>query len=277
MVVRKPVRAAAAAVVLGCAGVLAWSIWPHPAGPRSGAGAPVAVASTVAGPGAPWSGSPTVALPSPTMFPAAGALFDGDLDDFGAHFCSGAVLDSPTGDVVLTAAHCVSGGDGSPVRTGMVFVPGYHDGVAPFGAWTVSAAVVDPRWQATGDPDRDVAFLTVTRAGAGPVQALTGGYRLVTDPGSVNDVRALGYPVFSDAPLVRSGATTRASPTQLELDAPGLYDGTSGGPWVRDGDEVIAVTGGFEQGGLAPDVSYASYLDDSAGALLDQLPHSTPP
>jgi V8-like Glu-specific endopeptidase len=208
---------------------------------------------------------------APTRWSPAGALFDGSPDALGHHFCSASVINSPTADVVLTAAHCVSDGTGSPVRTGMLFVPGYIEGDAPFGTWTVTGAVVDQRWAADGDPDLDVAFLKVERQDAPPIEDVTGGFQLVVDPGSVNDVQAIGYPSFADAPLIRTGSTARKSEHQLELDAPGLYDGTSGGPWVRDGNEVVGVTGGYEQGGTVSDVSYASYLDDTASNLLAQL------
>ena len=228
------------------------------------------------------SADPVTAAPPTTTapdvpWPGTGALFDstgadaqdpGSPTGLGAHFCSGSVVDTAPGDVVVTAAHCVADGDGSPPRTGMVFVPGYHDGVEPFGAWTVTSAVVDPSWQDGADPAHDVAFLTVSRADAGPVERLTGGYPLVVDPGPSNPVDAIGYPVFAEAPTVRSGTADRISPTQLELDAAGLYDGTSGGPWLRNGNQIIGVTGGYEQGGLTPDVSYASYFDDVVIGLL---------
>jgi V8-like Glu-specific endopeptidase len=208
---------------------------------------------------------------APTRWSPAGALFDGSPDALGHHFCSASVIDSAAADVILTAAHCVSDGAGSPARTGMIFVPGYIDGDAPLGTWTVTGAVVDQRWAADGDPDLDVAFLTVERQDAPPIEDVTGGFHLVVDPGSVNDVQAIGYPWFSDAPLIRTGSTKRKTEHQLELDAPGLYEGTSGGPWVRDGDEVVGVTGGYEQGGTVPEVSYASYFDDATAALLAQL------
>jgi V8-like Glu-specific endopeptidase len=215
------------------------------------------------------------AAPSPTTapdrrWPAVGALFDATPDELDAHFCSGSVLDSPGGDLVLTAAHCVADGDGSPARTGMLFVPGYHDRLAPFGIWTVTAARVDPRWESAGDPDVDVAVLTVTRDGAGSIEDVTGGYRLVPDPESVNDVEAIGYPDSSDVPVVRTGTTRRWSLTQLELDAPGNWDGTSGEPWLRGGHEIVGVTGGYEQGGVSSDVSYASHLGDVT-ALLEHI------
>lgn len=212
-----------------------------------------------------------VATPAPMPAPewtAAGALFGGTPDAPADHYCSGSVLDTPAGDEVLTAGHCVAAGDGTPARTGMQFVPDYAAGHAPLGVWTVTAAVVDPRWLADGDPSVDVAVLTVHRADGVPIERLTGGFHLVVDPGSVNTVSAIGYPDGSDQPLIRSGTTSRFSPTQLELDAHGLYDGTSGGPWVRNGNEVIGVTGGYEQGGLTPDVSYAAYLDARTTALV---------
>jgi hypothetical protein len=74
----------------------------------------------------------------------------------------------------------------------MLFVPGYIDGDAPFGTWTVTGAVVDPRWAADGDPDLDVAFLTVQRQDAPPIEEVTGGFHLVVDPGPANDVRPSG-------------------------------------------------------------------------------------
>src|SRR5262245_1814190 len=54
---------------------------------------------------------------------AVGALFtltpSGRL---GNHFCTGTVVDSPKGDVVLTAAHCLSGQNPGS----FAFVPGYQ-------------------------------------------------------------------------------------------------------------------------------------------------------
>jgi V8-like Glu-specific endopeptidase len=231
-------------------------------------------AVTATGYGAPASDGH---LPSPAPvapgvgWPATGALFDGPPDQLGEHYCSGSVVDTHAGDIVLTAAHCVADGDGSSPRTGMSFVPGYHDHTAPFGSWTVVATAVDDTWREHADPDHDVAFLTVTRDGAPPIQHVVGAYHLDLDAGSPISVDALGYPDFADVPLQRSGTTTRFSPTQLQLHAHGLYEGTSGGPWLRTGDtEVIAVTGGYAQGGRDPDTSYATYLGADAAALFRQ-------
>ncbi len=235
--------------------------------------APVPAASPPSAVPAASAPSAVPAPPAGVRWPATGALFGGPPQQLGDHYCTAAVVDSPGGDVLITAAHCVADGNGTPARTGMSFAPGYHDHATPYGIWTVAASAVDDAWRDHADPDHDVAFLTAQSADGRPVQHVVGGYRLALDPGSATTVDAIGYPDFADAPNERSGVTTRFSPTQLELDAHGLYDGTSGGPWLRAGAdvEVIAVTGGHEQGGTSPDVSYATYLGPAAAALFAQV------
>jgi V8-like Glu-specific endopeptidase len=229
----------------------------------------LALVSVAAGCGVADSGLPVPGpRPAPTTAGAVGALFPGPPDALGDHFCSGSVVDSPGGDVVLTAAHCVADGDGTPAQTGMSFVPGYHDGEQPYGVWTVRVVAVDPRFLADGDPDYDVAFLTVS--GPEPVQDVTGGFPVVFDPGAGDRVQAFGYPIEDEAPTVRAGVTRRYSPTQLELPAPGLEDGTSGGPWLRSDGAVVGLTGGYQQGGEDFDTSYSTYLAAGFEALRDQ-------
>jgi V8-like Glu-specific endopeptidase len=216
----------------------------------------------VAEPGTP------VADPRPTASAqtAVGALFDGSPDELGDHFCSASVVDSPGGDLLLTAAHCVASGDGTPAATGMLFVPGYHDGQEPYGVWTVRDAAVDPHFLADADPDYDVAFLTVD----GAVQDVTGGFPVTFDPGAGDTVDAVGYPMEDDGPTVRSGVTEQYSSTQLELPAPGLENGTSGGPWLRSDGAVVGLTGGYEQGGYTYETSYSTYLDPGFESLRDE-------
>ena len=88
--------------------------------------------------------------------PAVGALFTTDQGKLGQHFCTASVVSSPHGDLVVTAAHCVSGG-----VAGVAFVPGYRGGAAPYGIWTVTKIYADKAWTASGNPDDDVAFLEV--------------------------------------------------------------------------------------------------------------------
>lgn len=199
---------------------------------------------------------------------AVGALFSGD-----GHYCSASVVDSPKGNLVLTAAHCVHDGAGGGAFTNVTFEPGYHDGTAPFGVWAVSQIFVAPGWEATSDPDLDFAFLTVHQDGnPASLESLTGANRLGSDRGYTNTVAVTGYPDSADAPVTCLNTTTQQGVNQMQISCPGLSEGTSGSPWVLDVDPatnlgtVIGVVGGFEAGG-DDDVSYSSYFDADIEAL----------
>nr|WP_239154872.1 trypsin-like peptidase domain-containing protein [Amycolatopsis sp. FDAARGOS 1241] len=208
------------------------------------------------------------AKPAASATSAVGALFSG-----GKHFCTASVVHSPSGDLVLTAAHCLGGG-----TTGLTFEPGYHDGVAPFGSWAVTAAAVPAGWTASADQNLDFAFLTVTRPGtAASLESLTGANQLGVGRGFTNVARLTGYPDTAEEPVVCENTTTRSDTYQQRVECPGFPDGTSGAPWVTGADPVtglgtvVGVIGGYEAGGDTPDVSYSAYFDDDIQRLYDSL------
>jgi V8-like Glu-specific endopeptidase len=197
-----------------------------------------------------------------------GALFTGATGD--GHTCTASVVDSPAGNLILTAAHCVS-----DAVAGARFVPGYHDGVAPYGTWIVRKATVDPRWTSSRAPAADVAFLTVSPAPTNrtraSVQAVVGASILAAAPTEGSRIVVSGYradeesPVDCDAQIYLSGGW----PT---FDCDGFADGTSGSPWIVDfnpatGTGLVAgIIGGPEQGGSTEGTSYSPTFDD---AVLD--------
>jgi V8-like Glu-specific endopeptidase len=200
--------------------------------------------------------TPAATAPAPTRSAVSpvGALFAGE-----SHFCTASVVHSAAGNLVLTAAHCV--------KDDMTFAPGYHDGVAPWGRWTVTGVTVADGWTSSADPDLDFAFLTVRQDGnPASLESLTGANVLGTNRGSEHRITLTGYPDTADSPVVCAGNTTSAGPAQLRVACPGFPDGTSGGPWVTDG-AVIGVIGGFQLGGDTPDVSYSAYFDDDIAKL----------
>ncbi|MET9000636.1 trypsin-like peptidase domain-containing protein [Amycolatopsis sp. NPDC004169] len=245
---RTALTAAAALLVMGTGLVLGTGTTADDA---YAAGEPAPVTTTSAAPVTP---SAAPAAPAPAAASAVGALFAG-----GSHFCSASVVHSAAGDLVLTAAHCV--------RDGMSFAPGYHDGVAPFGMWTVTSVAVADGWKSSADPDLDFAFLTVGQTGnPASLESLTGANALGTNRGFEHRITLTGYPDTTDSPVVCAGNTTRSDTYQLRVACPGFPDGTSGGPWVTGG-EVIGVIGGYQLGGDTPDVSYSAYFDDDIAKL----------
>ncbi|MEU0030409.1 trypsin-like peptidase domain-containing protein [Streptomyces sp. NPDC006335] len=180
---------------------------------------------------------------------------------FGAkqHFCTASVVRSPHRDLVVTAAHCLDDGDG-----GLVFVPGYRDGEAPYGRWKVKRRYMPEGWSKGQDEDSDVAFATVE----GDVQDVVGGNPFVTGTATgATAVTVTGYPSSRDVPIGCTNKPTAHSRTQQRIECPDFTGGTSGSPWVNGDGQVVGVLGGHEQGGKTPDVSYSVVLGAEAAAL----------
>lgn len=200
--------------------------------------------------------------------PAVGALFTMSKGKLGRHFCTASVIGSPHGDLVITAAHCVTG------TSGIVFEPGYDRGAAPYGIWTVTKIYVDRSWTSSSNPDDDVAFLRVSQAGSNvPIEDVTGAEALKTGTPARQLVEVIGYPDSGSQPIVCRNWTREPMSEQLEFDCGGYTDGTSGGPFLAEVNPrtgrgtVIGVIGGYEQGGLTPEVSYSVMFGANVAAL----------
>jgi V8-like Glu-specific endopeptidase len=201
--------------------------------------------------------------------PAVGALFTMAAGKLGRHFCTASVVNSPDGDLIITAAHCVTGASG-----GVVFVPGYDNGSTPSGIWRVTRVYVDHSWSSASDPGDDVAFLQVSQPGSiVPIEDVTGAEQLGTGTPTRQLVDVIGYPNSTNAPITCRNWTRQPMSDQLEFDCGGYTDGTSGGPFLTGVDPltgrgtVIGVIGGYEQGGLTPQVSYSSMFGANVAAL----------
>jgi V8-like Glu-specific endopeptidase len=206
-----------------------------------------------------------------TQASTIGALFTlTPAGQLGNHFCTASVVDSPAGNLIVTAAHCMSR------RTpGLVaFVPGYSRGLEPFGVWTVSRIIEDQSWMSSANPDDDFAFLVVHQAGAGRgIEDLTGGEAVGVDVPAGETVEVAGYPDDQDGMISCRNTALKFSPTQYQFDCGGFTDGTSGSPLLADvdapggRDTVIGVIGGYQQGGDTPAVSYAAKFSTNLSAL----------
>ena len=207
--------------------------------------------------------------------PAIGALFNWTGGHLGAHFCTASVVDSPSGNLLITAAHCMNGfSDSRPA--GLVFVPGYDRGRAPYGVWRVTRIFTDTAWASAADPDHDVAFLSVARHKRNiTIESVTGAETLGIGRPAAAVVRATGYPDTQDQPIRCQNRVRAFSATQLEFDCGNYTDGTSGGPLLTSVDPVtgegtvIGIIGGYQQGGDAADISYSAAFGQDVRGLYD--------
>jgi V8-like Glu-specific endopeptidase len=248
---------------------------PGTAGPSPASSSPAS--SSTAGPSTAGSSTaPPPGTPTAKQFngvPTVGALFY--TTGTARHFCTASVVDSATADMVLTAAHCVySSGYASNVE----FVPGYHDGQRPYGAWPVKTMTVASGWQQSHDPNLDFAFLSVSpSSGTGlPIQAVTGGLRLGINQGYAHPIDVIGYNDTDDRPVHCATKSFEFEASQMEFYCHDYWDGTSGGPWItgyqasNGTGTVIGDIGGYEQGGDYEWSSYSPYFTNSTLELLLQ-------
>ncbi|MFD8817523.1 trypsin-like serine peptidase, partial [Streptomyces sp. NPDC059627] len=196
-----------------------------------------------------------------------GALFGADKAGSlsGNHFCTASVVHSPQRDLIVTAAHCI---DGDGDATGLVFVPGYRDGQAPYGVWKIGKRYLPDGWAHGQSEDSDVAFAAVEERDGKRVEDVTGSNRFAAGVATgATAVTVTGYPDSREVPVSCTNKPVPHSATQQRIDCPEFTGGTSGSPWVNGDHEVVGVLGGHEQGGLTPDVSYSVVLGREAAEL----------
>jgi V8-like Glu-specific endopeptidase len=183
-------------------------------------------------------------------------------------------VDSPAGNLVITAAHCVYSAGNGP-KSDIAFVPGYHDGQSPYGQWSPARVVVAAAWQNSGDPDADVGFLVMNESASGSsIQSVAGAAGIAFDTGFGQRLTVPAYPIGSGTPVICSSPSKEFSPTQTEFDCGGYPGGTSGAPFLAGADgtsgahgTVVGVIGGYQEGGNTPSISYSAYFGSAIQAL----------
>ncbi|GHE15109.1 trypsin-like serine peptidase [Streptomyces alanosinicus] len=263
LVTSRPALLGAVAMLTLTSSVAAAELRPEPSGP-------VSQVARTAGP-AGQAGPPTQA-PGATGDVVAnrqtarvGALFDADrADDLsGGHLCTASVVHSPHGDLIATAAHCVSDPD-----TDLVFVPGYRDGKAPYGVWKLGHRYLPAGWTKDEDEDSDLAFATVDDQGGKAIEDVVGANRFTTGTATgATAVTVIGYPDSRETPISCTNKPTAHSSTQQRIDCPAFTHGTSGSPWINSEGQVVGVLGGYDEGGDTDDVSYSVTLGSLAADL----------
>jgi V8-like Glu-specific endopeptidase len=203
---------------------------------------------------------PATAKPVPPHS-RVGAVFLGGGD---LHTCTGAVLDSAGGDLILTAAHCVADG------VDATFVPGFNNDAAPQDFWHVEAVYLDPRWVQNQDPLADFAIARVSRDTGGTVESQAGGgLTLGSAPKPGNTVTVTGYAMGAGGgPIGCRVAIGRPNQGFPALPCAELVDGVSGAPWIN-GSTITGLIGGLDGGGCEDEsVSYSPPFDDAVKQLL---------
>lgn len=192
--------------------------------------------------------------------PRVGAIF---FRGNNMHFCTGAVLHSTGGDLVLTAAHCLGPG------VAATFVPGFAREAPNADFWAIDVVYLDPRWLANKDPRADYAIARVSRADGGSVEVQAGSaLSLGAAPAQNSRISLIAYPAGVGGMPIGCTASTRITEDGYpELRCAGLAAGTSGAPWIS-GSSITGVIGGLDHGGCAENLSYTAPFDQHTSDLL---------
>lgn len=196
------------------------------------------------------------------------------------HTCSGSVINSASGTIVISAAHCWYQVNAQSV----VFIPQFSwvngEARAPYGVWEMSGSTIyiDPRYEDKGDDGvaYDVAVLSVAPNVANQtIQDVTGGFDIVLDAQiDQPKVEIVGYPADDSDNSTYTAAYPRhclnstsvyqeAGTDFFNIKCSGMASGVSGGPWLVPKTFngvttwcMVAITGGGQDGG--------GYTDDES-------------
>jgi hypothetical protein len=188
--------------------------------------------------------------------------------------CTASIVNSPAGNLVITAAHCLDG----KLEPNLMFVPDYAHKRAPFGEWRVTGQVFPSGWFPYGNINEDFAFLTVR----GDVEARAGAERLGYSTPTPSRVWLEGYSPAGTLMVCsrRPGTITAAGQQQLSFACPGYTSASSGGPFLtgvrgRSGlGTIVGVIGGYQQGGDTPSLSYSSPFSAVVHRMYGAVTHA---
>lgn len=204
---------------------------------------------------------------------AVGTLMNGDDE----RMCTAFVVKSASHDLIMTAAHCVSG-----TAAGLHFVPAYDGNSRPQGTWTVTKAYAERAWVEHQDEDADYVVLEVAprtvSGGVKNIEDVTGGLTLgLSGSGGAQPgprIQVTGYNNADEAPIGCAPHMVRDKGYPA-FQCGGFSSGTSGSPWVvetRHGgktvDTVRGLTSGYKQGGCSDNLSYSAPLTSSTRSLV---------
>jgi hypothetical protein len=195
--------------------------------------------------------------------------------------CSATVVTSSsqsTRNVIFTAGHCIAS-PGPAVgqttfSTNVVFVPGYRNGTAPFGAYPASNLQTPGIWAIGGDISFDVGAANVASPSGVPIQDQLGSRGISFNRRSFNGqtFQIFGYPgqpaefydgqrlILCVSPFIgleRGTGSIAAGPCRQQ-------EGSSGGAWVLGNGLVNSVVshGGCPVPSTACTTTVGTYFSD---------------
>ncbi|WP_433607045.1 hypothetical protein [Prescottella agglutinans] len=178
------------------------------------------------------------------LAPANGRIYF--TTDAGPAYCSGAAVNSPSGNLVATSAHCVHGGQGKGFYQNWVFAPNYAFGTAiaffqakkfyTFDEWSAIPSTPNTAYRI----DKDIAFVaTFNQPDGRTLVDRVGGHGLRTSGPLAFAANIFGYPLNRMVGEIPTRCWGNTEEWTLEgytfaKGACNFNEGGSGGPWLAD-------------------------------------------
>ena len=107
--------------------------------------------------------------------------------------CSASSVNSASGELVMTAGHCVFSVSLQAWAGNFVYIPAYANGNAPYGTWSGVSMATFAGFASSGDDTLDTGYVAVS--GPGKLVATVGGMGIEADYTSFSDpLFTMGYP-----------------------------------------------------------------------------------
>ncbi len=163
----------------------------------------------------------------------------------GFSVCSGTLVNAPNKSLVVTAGHCVFGANGEGWVKRVVFVPGYRNGVAPYGVWPAQHVVSSAGWVNSFNWNEDVAYLGLFRDDQGQtIQDRLGARGILFNYDPAQYWADFGYPAappfdgereyMCDSYTTGYSDISGVGPANIVIGC-NMTGGCSGGGWIVTG------------------------------------------
>lgn len=196
----------------------------------------------------------------------------------GAYVCSATVVNTPTQRVIFSAGHCAV--DESRWSTNFAFVPGYHNGVRPYGTFVATRLYSINAWIDHGNFSYDVSAAVL--GGPRKVAAVVGSRGIKFNAARQQTFVSFGYPAgfpfngerLYDCPSPYRGQDfTTASPRTQWITC-NMTGGSSGGGWIVQGQYLNSVNSyGYDS---LPNRMYGPYFGTAAQNLYNTVKNQAP-
>ena len=227
-----------------------------------------------------WT-APMTDMPARTF----GKVFFTDPGDGQDYVCSGTVINAENKSVVWTAGHCVHEGVASTGRwmKNWLFVPGYQDGYAPFGAWTSRELWTTSNWFRYESLRYDMGAAILQPLNGRRIADVVGGEGIAFNQPLSQAYMAFGYPAeepfdgehlfLCQSPYGGSdlpGRTVGPATIRIACDMTG---GSSGGGWLGSFNGTWGYVVSVNSYGKTNEsgTMYGPYMGNTAASLFNKI------